>query len=81
MYIIQEWGRDNASYLVIELHTVSDSETTKHAKTTECVRALKGLALPRASHYSEIALAGSRRLHSMLAATPFLLAHAQHTKA
>jgi hypothetical protein len=25
----------------------------------ECVRALKGLALPRTGHYSEIALAGS----------------------
>jgi hypothetical protein len=30
----------------------------------ECVHALKGLALPRASHSSEIALVGSRRLRS-----------------
>ncbi len=41
----------------------------------ECV-ALKGLALPRASHSSEIALAGSRRLRSTLAAAPVLLARA-----
>ncbi len=38
-----------------------------------CVRALKGLALPRAG---EIALAGSRHLHSMLAVVLILLAHA-----
>ena len=38
----------------------------------ECVRALKGLALPRSSHSSEIALAGSRRL---LAAASVLFAH------
>ena len=34
----------------------------------ECVRALKGLALPRASHSGDIALSGSRRLRSSLAA-------------
>ena len=28
----------------------------------ECVRALKGLVLPRASHSSELDLVGSRRL-------------------
>ena len=33
----------------------------------ECVRALKGLALPHTSHSGDIALAGSRRLHFMLA--------------
>ncbi len=34
--------------------------------------ALKGLALPRASHSGEIALSGSRRLCSTLAAAPVL---------
>ena len=46
---------------------------------TECVRALKGLALPRVSHSGEIALAGSHRLHSTLAAVPVLFAHAVAT--
>ena len=36
---------------------------------------LKELALPRACHSGEIALAGSRRLHSTLAAAPVLFAH------
>jgi hypothetical protein len=53
---------------------------TKGASSTklpklEWVRAQKGLALPRASHPGEIALAGSRRLHSTLAAAPVLFAH------
>ena len=39
----------------------------------ECAHALKGLALPDASHSSKIALAGSRRLRSVLAAVPVLL--------
>ena len=39
------------------------------------VRALKGLALPRASHSGEIALSGSRRLRSTLAAARILFAH------
>ena len=39
---------------------------------SKSVHTLKGLALPRASHSGEIALAGSRRLHSMLAAAPVL---------
>ena len=47
----------------------------------ECVRALKGLALPRAHHSGEIALAGSRGLHSTLAAAPVLFAHAAVTVA
>ncbi len=34
------------------------------------LHALKGLALPRLSHCGEIALAGSRRLRSTLAAAP-----------
>ena len=42
----------------------------------ESVRALEGLALPRASYSGEIALSSSRRLHSTLAAAPVLLAHA-----
>ena len=42
----------------------------------ECVHTLKGLALPRASHSSEIALVGSPRLCSTLAAEPVLFAHA-----
>ena len=47
----------------------------------ECVRALKGLALPRASHSGsgEITLAGSRRLCYTLAAA--LFAHAVVTVA
>ncbi len=36
----------------------------------------KRQALPRASHYGEIALAGSRRMHSTLSATPVPSAHA-----
>ena len=39
----------------------------------ECVRALKGLVLPCASHSGEITL--SCRLHSTLAAAPALFAH------
>ncbi len=46
-----------------------------------CVHALKGLALPRASHFGEIALAGSRRLRSKLATTPVFSAHAVVTVA
>ncbi len=42
----------------------------------ECVRALKRLALPRVSHFGEIAPSGSRRLRSMLAVAPVLFAHA-----
>ena len=37
----------------------------------------KGLALPRASHSREIALAGSRRLRFTLVALPVLFAHAR----
>ena len=40
------------------------------------MRARKGLVLPRASHSGEIAMAGSRRLRSMLVAAPVLFAHA-----
>ncbi len=36
---------------------------------------LKGLALPRACHYGEIALAGSRRLHFTLVAAPVHFVH------
>jgi hypothetical protein len=39
------------------------------------VHALKGLALPRASHSGEIALAGLCCLRSTLAAAPVLFAH------
>ncbi len=46
-----------------------------------CVRALKGLALPRVSHSGEIALTGSRRLRFTLAAAPVLFAHAVVTVA
>ena len=45
-----------------------------------CVHALKGLALPRATHSGEIALLGSRCLRSMLAAAPVLFAHAVFTE-
>ncbi len=47
----------------------------------EYVRALKGLVPPRACHSGEIALAGSRRLRSALAAAPVLFAHAVVTEA
>ena len=40
----------------------------------------KGLGLPRASHYSEIALAGSRRLRYTLAAAPVLFVHVVATE-
>ena len=52
-----------------------DDYSTNFSKL-ECVHALKGLALPRASHSSEIALVGSRRPRSTLAAAPVLFAHA-----
>ncbi len=48
---------------------------------TVCVHVLNGLVLPRASHSGEIALAGSRRLRSTLAAAPVLFAHAVVTTA
>lgn len=47
----------------------------------DCVHALKGLALPRVSHSGEIALSGSRRLRSTLAAAPVLFARAVVTAA
>ena len=47
---------------------------------SKSVHTLKGLALPRACHFGEIALAGSRRLHSTLAAAPVLFAHAVVTE-
>ena len=43
---------------------------------SKSVHTRKGLALLRACHSTEIALAGSRRLHSTLAAAPVLFAHA-----
>jgi hypothetical protein len=52
-----------------------DTNSTKLSKA-ECVRARKGLALPRLSHSGEIALAGSRRLRSTLTAAPVLFAPA-----
>ena len=39
----------------------------------ECGHALKGLALPCASHIGEIALEGSRRVRSTLAGAPVRL--------
>ena len=41
-----------------------------HARICMCVHALKGVALPRASHSGEITLTGSRCLRSTLAAAP-----------
>ncbi len=41
---------------------------------TECAHALKGLALPRASHFGKITLAGSCRLSSKLAAAHAVVA-------
>ena len=40
-----------------------------------CMHALKGLALPRASHSGKINLLGSRRLRSTLAAAPVFFAY------
>ncbi len=45
-----------------------------HCAKAECVQA-SGLALLRASHSGEIALSGSHRLCSMLAAAPVFFAH------
>ena len=45
-----------------------------------CAHALKALALPRAGHSGEIALAGSRRLRSTVAAAPVLFTHALVTE-
>ena len=45
------------------------------------VHALNGLALPTARHARQIALTGSRRLRSTLAAVPALFAHAVVTVA
>ena len=47
---------------------------------SKSVHTLKGLALPRACHSGEIALAGSRHLRSTLAAAPVLFAHAVVTE-
>ncbi len=47
---------------------------------SKSVHTLKGLALPRACHSGKIALAGSRRLRSMLVAAPVLFAHAVVTE-
>ncbi len=66
-----------------EIHTYyyhGAADSTKLPKAV-CVHALKRLGLPRASHSGEIALAGSRRLRSTLAAAPFLFAHAVATVA
>jgi hypothetical protein len=51
------------------------ADVTKLSKT-EGVHALKGLALLRAGHSREIALADSRSLHATLAAAPVPFAHA-----
>ena len=48
---------------------------------TECLHALKGLVLPRASHSCEIALADLRRLRSTLPAAPVIITHAVVTEA
>ncbi len=56
------------------------ADSTKLPKL-ECVHALKGLALPRASYSDEIVLADSRRLHFTLAAVPVLFVHAAVTEA
>jgi hypothetical protein len=47
---------------------------------SKSVHTLKGLALPRACHSGEIALASSRRLRSTFAAAPVLFAHAVVTE-
>jgi hypothetical protein len=51
------------------------SPITQIRTKAECVHTLKGLALPRACHSGEIALASSRRLHSTLKEAPVLFAH------
>jgi hypothetical protein len=44
-----------------------------------CMHALKGLPLPRASHFDGIPLSGSHHLSSMLVAASVLFAHAAVT--
>ncbi len=51
------------------------TEEVRACSQTECVHALKGLELLQASHYGEIALAGSHRLRSALVGAPVLFAH------
>ena len=49
------------------------------ADVRQCVRTLKDLALPYASHFGEIALAGSLFLRATLAAPSVVIAHATVT--
>jgi hypothetical protein len=56
------------------------ADSTTEPKQAECVRTLKGRALPCTSHSGEIALAGLRRLRFTLAAAPVLFAHAVVTE-
>jgi hypothetical protein len=67
-----------AKYFLSKAGTILASAQKKINKVwwiaVMCMRALKGLALQRASHSGEIALPGSRRLRSTLAAAPVLFA-------
>ncbi len=60
----------------ITKHVQSRGPDSATLSTTMCVHAHKGLAMPRARHYGELALAGSRRLRSRLAAGPDVFANA-----
>ena len=66
-------GNSSNSYRIMlfsqPLFQCSDADYAKLLKL-EHKHALKGLALPRASHFGKIAPAGSRRLRSTLAAAP-----------
>ena len=66
--------------VVVSRVCIRGADSTELPKC-ECVPARNGLALPRESHYGEIALAGSCRLLSTLAAALVLFAHAVVTVA
>lgn len=62
-------------FLLVCARACRGAGTTKIPNKSERVRALKRLALWRASDSGEIALLGSYRLHCMPAATPVFSAH------
>ena len=65
-------GRRERGMAPVEKHWVIALANTNAV----CMHALKGLALPRASHSSEITLVGSRLLRSTLTAAPVPYVHA-----
>jgi hypothetical protein len=81
----------DATAMATALHTLIRSPAVRHScmlifrgggcTQTKCVCALKGVVLLGASYSGKIALAGSCRLRSTLAAAPVLFAHAVVTVA